>query len=201
MNKILLLFLTILSSLNFSFGQNDVNSIRMLSEYSSKDKVLSDFLFLEKIDHYQIRFVGEKLKNKHFWMVKKEVWNGNVSKTDTLVSASKVGGIRNIVTDDTLKVRVIGKSENKKLKMFFRFPRFGFGHDTDGIDSKDYSLRDIGTHANIELNKPFYALAYILPYEKDGSKMYCEVDFDPDIINWGKKFEIEHYILFEMMFW
>jgi len=53
----------------------------------------------------------------------------------------------------------------------------------------------------IEPGKEFYALAYILPYEKDGWKMYCAVDSSgKDVESWGKEFAIEHYLVFEMKF-
>lgn len=51
----------------------------------------------------------------------------------------------------------------------------------------------------IETGKPFYAFAYILPYEKDGYKYYCAVESSgKDIEQWGAEFGIKHYILFEI---
>jgi hypothetical protein len=54
----------------------------------------------------------------------------------------------------------------------------------------------------IGYNKKFYLLTYILPYERqDGSKSWCDVGADGmDIENWGQKFGIKHYLIFEMKF-
>jgi hypothetical protein len=50
-------------------------------------------------------------------------------------------------------------------------------------------------------DEKFYLLAYILPYEKDGTKYWCAVESSgKDIENWGKEFNIEHYLVFEMLF-
>jgi len=47
---------------------------------------------------------------------------------------------------DTLQLKVIAKkTPDDKLKMNFRFSRFGIERKFDAIDSDDYSLRDIGT--------------------------------------------------------
>jgi hypothetical protein len=52
----------------------------------------------------------------------------------------------------------------------------------------------------IGYGKKFYFMAVILPFERaDGSKSWCDVGSSgKDIANWGKKFGIKHYLLFEM---
>ena len=94
--------------------------------------------------------------------------------------------------------------EDNKLKMTFRFPRFSIQKKFDAIDSDYYSLRNLADESNLEIayNKKFYLLGYILPYEReDGSKSWCEVGLSGgDIENWGQKFGIKHYLLFEMKF-
>lgn len=53
----------------------------------------------------------------------------------------------------------------------------------------------------IEYGKKFYLLAYILPYENEGTKYWCAVENSgKDIENWGKEFGIKHYLVFEMIF-
>jgi len=65
-------------------------------------------------------------------------------------------------------------------------------------------LRNLADESNLKIDydKEFYLLAYILPYEReDGSKSWCEVGTSgKDVENWGKKFGIKHYLLFEMKF-
>ena len=82
------------------------------------------------------------------------------------------------------------------------FDRFEIEKEYKSINSKDYSLRDFGTYFPIIPGKPFYAFAYILPYEdKEGNKYWCAVESSgKDIETWGKEFGIKHYILFEMNF-
>ncbi|MEO1033787.1 MAG: hypothetical protein AAFX55_20560 [Bacteroidota bacterium] len=83
----------------------------------------------------------------------------------------------------------------------FIFQQFRFSRAYKATKSNDYSLRALGNKMNIEPNKMFYALAYILPYEKDGWKYWCAVDSSgEDVINWGEKFGIKHYLVFEMKF-
>lgn len=65
----------------------------------------------------------------------------------------------------------------------------------------DYSLRSLHRGLVIEPGTRFYALAYILPYEADGSKIYCAVDTSgKDVESWGKEFGIPHFLIFEMSF-
>ena len=88
--------------------------------------------------------------------------------------------------------------------MKFKFPRFSTNKEFKATKSKDYSLRNIADESNLDIqyNEPFYLLAYILPYEReDGSKSWCEVGTaGKDLENWGNKFGIKHYLLFEMTF-
>ncbi len=77
----------------------------------------------------------------------------------------------------------------------------GLNRKYDAITSDDYSLRDIGTKIAIRNNVPFPAFAYILPYEENGWKMYCAVDQSgTNVEDWGKRFKIRHYLIFEMRF-
>jgi hypothetical protein len=103
---------------------------------------------------------------------------------------------------DTLNLKVITKrTDEPKLKLWFRFPKFGINKKYDATMSDDYSLRDTGISENIEYGKNFFAFTYILPYEKDGFKMWCAVDNSgKDVENWGKEFGIKHYVIFEMKF-
>ncbi|WP_422104179.1 hypothetical protein [Winogradskyella sp.] len=87
------------------------------------------------------------------------------------------------------------------LEKIIRLLRIRFSRAYKAIKSNDYSLKAIGNKMNIEPNKTFYALDYILPYEKDGWKYWCVADSSgEDVINWGEKFGIKHYLVFEMKF-
>ncbi len=201
MKKAFLVLAGCLFPIEFAFGQPDDNSIKMISTYSSENLEVSDILAFEKIDYYKIVFAGSSLIDKNYFFIVKEIWNGEITKIDTLINTAKNARLGKL-NSDSLKVRIMAKkASDNKLKMSFRFPRLGMESTFKAIDSDDYSLRDIGRNLKIEPNEPFYALAYILPYEKDGYKMYCDVEYsDINVEKWGKTFGIVHYILFEMKF-
>lgn len=103
---------------------------------------------------------------------------------------------------DTLFLKVYAKkTDEPKLKLWFRFPQFGLERKYDAIHSDDYSLRDVGLSEDIRYGENFYAFAYILPYESNRMKQWCAVDSSgKDIETWGNEFGIEHYLVFEMKF-
>lgn len=85
----------------------------------------------------------------------------------------------------------------------FNFPRFSTSREFTTISTEDdYSLRNLVEESKlpIQYNESFYLLAYILPYDMgNGFKSYCEVGQNgnqPE--EWGAKFGIPHYWLFEM---
>lgn len=201
-----ILLLTCLILTNLSFGQKNNNNLKMISDYSSDNPEIRDILQFEGIEYLKLKFIGKELKNKSYHLTVKEIWNGKIVR-DTTVFNSKTIGVKQFekVNDTTLTLKVISKLTHKnKLKMTFRFPRFGITKEYDAIDTKDYSLRNIAEESQMEIgyDKKFNLLAYILPYEKkDGSKSWCDVGTSgKDIENWGKKFGIKHYLLFEMKF-
>ncbi len=184
-----------------AFGQKQNSSIQMLSDYSSDNPDLRDLLFFEGIDYYKIKFVGAALAGKDYVLVAKEIWNGEIKKIDTLVNTAKNSRMEKLSTD-TLNLKVIAKKKDEHtLKVSFRFPEFLTERTFEATPSDDYSLRDVGKQLAIEPGRKFYALAYILPYEKDGWKLWCAVDSSgKDIESWGKAFGIVHYLVFEMKF-
>jgi hypothetical protein len=191
---------------NISFGQSSNSGLRMISEYSSDNPEIRDILQFEGIEYLKLKFIGEELKDKSFHLTVKEIWDGKILK-DTTVFNSKTIGIEQFekVNDSILSLKIISKLTHKnKLRMTFRFPRFGITKEYDAIDTYDYSLRNIAQESNLEISydEKFYLLAYILPYEReDGSKSWCDVGTSgKEIEKWGEKFGIKHYLLFEMKF-
>ncbi|TCK66774.1 hypothetical protein DFQ05_2048 [Winogradskyella wandonensis] len=181
------------------------SGLKMTTDYSSDNYELSDILDFEGIDYMKINFEGEELKGKAYKITVKEIWNGKV-KSESVVVDSKNLGVPQFATlkKGELKMRILAKHVDNKLQMKFKFPRFSTNKEFKATKSKDYSLRNIADESNLDIqyNKPFYLLAYILPYEReDGSKSWCEVGTaGKDLENWGSKFGIKHYLLFEMTF-
>lgn len=191
-------------SLSFSQSEKD-DEIVMISDYSSKNSEIRDILQFEGIEYMKLTFKGKDLVDKSYHLTVKEIWDG-VVKTDTTIINSAEIGIKQFekINDTLLTVKIISKLTNdNKLKMTFKFPRFSVNRKFDAINSDDYSLRNVAEAgmARINYGEKFYLLAYILPYEKDGAKYWCAVESSgKDIENWGKEFGIKHYLAFEMVF-
>lgn len=200
------LILTSLILSSFSFGQSSSNDLKISTDYTVISSELRDILQFEGIEYLSIKFTGQELKSKSYQLSVKEIWDGKIVR-DTVVLDSKSIGIEQFakVNDTIFNLKVISKLTDKnKLKMTFKFPQFSFTKEYDAIETNDYSLRNIAQESKMEIGygKKFYLLAYILPYErKDGSKSWCDVGSSgKDIKNWGEKFGIKHYLLFEIKF-
>ena len=189
---LILLFLT-----NIMYGQG----VKMTAEYSSENQDTSDLLKFEKIDFYKVKFTGKNISDKNYVLIAKEMWDGKLKSTDTIIDTSKYPKMSESKSD-TLKLKVIAKrTDEPKLKLWFRFPKFGIDKKYDAIMSDDYSLRVTGVSESIEYEKNFYAFTYMLPYEKGDYKYWCAVeDSGKDVEKWGKEFGIKHYVIFEMKF-
>lgn len=202
MKKILLIALALIVS-NFCLAQK--SELKMNVDYASENPEIADILQFEGINYIKTKFSGTDLKGKSYHLTVKEIWDGKVVR-DTTVFDSKTMQYERFrkINDTVFTLKTISKREGKKLRMTFKFPGFNFTKVYDAIESDDYSLRNIADESKMEIayNKKFYLLAYILPYEhKDGSKSWCEVGSNgKDLENWGKKFGIKHYLLFEMKF-
>ena len=185
---------------------NESDGLKMETDYSSEDQEIRDILSFEGIDYMKLKFEDKNLKGKSYKLTVKEIWDGKI-KSESTVFDSKNLGLPEFekLSETELKFRLISKRTNdNKLKMTFKFPRFSITKQYDALNSDDYSLRNIAHESNLELkyNEEFYLFAYILPYEReDGSKSWCEVGTaGKDLENWGKRFGIKHYLLFEMKF-
>ncbi len=200
----LTLFFLILT--NIIVGQTSNNTLKMVSHYSSDNSEIRDILQFEGIDYYKIKFIGNNLKDKSYQLSVKEIWYGKIV-SDSVIINSKNLPFQHIrtINDTILNITITAKqTKEKKIKMMFKLPRFSIDREFKALNSKDYSLRNIAEESKlkIEYNKKFSLLAYILPYEReDGAKSWCDVGVNGiDFENWGDKFGIKHYLIFEMKF-
>ena len=185
-----------------TYGQSKtvVADIQMFSEYGSKNAEVTNILQFQNIEYFRAKFAGENLKGKYFSMYCKEMWDGKVKKLDTLINSKQNPHIGRI-QDDTLSLTVFGNRIEDKLKLFFKLPMVGIVHKYDAIESDAYSLRAVGVDIKIKSNVAFPAFVYMLPYERGNWKMYCAVEDSGEVVEeWGKKFKIPHYLIFEMKF-
>lgn len=205
MKKYTILCTAILSLLaSHLYGQQNENSLKMKSDYGPDNNELLDLFRFEGIDYHKIKFSGKNLTDKTYTLSVKEIWDGKI-KSDTIILNSKdIAGKRlDKVGDTVLSIRVMSKLTAKsKIKMSFMFPRFSIIKEYDALADEDYSLRNLADESKLEIGygKKFYFMAVILPYDRgDGSKSWCDVGSSgKDAENWGKKFGIKHYLLFEL---
>ena len=192
---LLLLFIPFIS-----WGQ-----IKVISEEVENQELL-DFFRFEKIQYEKLSFTSKELKGKTFRLSAKEIWDGEIKKDSTVVASRTTlpSGYEILITinDTIFTMRAISKlTEDCKLRMQFSIPSATCTSSFNAICSNEYSLRKAIEKETVEFGEKFYALVYMLPYEKDNIKHYCAVEASgKDIEIWGKEFGIKHYLVFEMIF-
>ena len=206
MRHLFLLAVALMSFSSATAQQTEKKGLTMTSDVMTTNSELNDLLDFQGVEYYTIKFEGEDLTDKSYHITVKEIWNGEVKSEDTVFNSSEMG-IEQFekINDTILKFKVLSKrTQENKLKLSFMFNRFRVTKEYEALDSDKYSLRNVAEESNLDVqyNKKFYLLAYILPYEReDGSLSWCEVGTSGgDLENWGKTFGIEHYLLFEMKF-
>ena len=187
----------------FTFGQNDPSIIKMTSRHIASDnRDLATVLRLFNADFTKSEFTGENLQSKYFTLICKNIWNGEITEIDTIISAKYFKSIgRQLIRTDTLSLDILGGKAGDKRKIDFNFSGAGLWWRTyKAVDSDLYSLRPalLRMQINIELNKFTPIFIYMLPTPQG---QYCAVERNGgDIETWGKEFSIEHYMIFEIMF-
>ncbi|MFL9845038.1 hypothetical protein [Flavobacterium rhizosphaerae] len=187
-----------------SVAQNNSHELKMISD--SDNPQLQDILMFEGIDYYKIKFSGKDLKGKTYKITVKEIKDGITVSDSVFYDSSSTDIIEQFrkINDTVFEMRVLGRhTTDNKLKMSFFFPQYMFKKEFDALPTDEYSLRNLAQESGlpIEYGKKFYLLAYILPYETPYGKSWCDIGHDgKDVEQWGKKFGIKHYILFEMEF-
>lgn len=176
-------------------------AVKMMADYGPSNEETRVIVDFQGVEYYKVKLTGTQLKAKKVLLYCKEMWNGKVKKVDTLIKKQDLKNLTTNANGDTLSFSVMGRRVDDKLQVLFRFPRLGVNKKYQALKTDNYSLRALGNHYKIELNKPFPVFAYILPYEKDGWLMYCAVDQSGEKVeDWGKKFGIKHYLIYEMTF-
>lgn len=192
--------LSAIASLGISIASSAQSDVKMTTKGSFDNKEMRQLLQFHNMDYYDVKMAGP-LTDRNFTIVSKEIWKGKIKKIDTIFDSRLYEIFR--IKSDTLKFTAIaGKTDERNLRVQFGFDRFSIVRNYKSTKSSAYSLRDFGRQLPITLGKSFYAFAYILPTKHaDGSSSWCEVEAaGDDIENWGQKFDIEHYLLFEMTF-
>ena len=185
------------------WGQVKITS--ELSNTAKNQETLWDFFQLEDIQYQKLTFTSKDLGNKTYKLSVKEFWDGKITKDSTIVDTKMFPDFLKTVGDTIFTLRVISKfTDEHKLKMSFMFPRFSTKREFDATfidDWSAYSLRKVVGTEIVEFDKSFHLMVYMLPYIVDNTRQYCAVENSgEDIENWGKRFGIKHYLVFEMKF-
>lgn len=203
---VLLNMLIILLGSSAALAQNTTPGLKMTSTYGSENVELLDLLRFEGLDLYQIKFSGDDLIGKSYKITVKEFWSGKLKSEKVVIDTEDlVNAGLDKINDTTLRMKVISRTTGQgKIKISFIFERFSNTKEYTALKTDEYSLRNLADESKlpIDYGTPFYLMAMILPYQsEDGSKSWCEVGTNgKDVENWGKKYGIKHYLLFEMKF-
>ncbi|WP_299229710.1 hypothetical protein [uncultured Psychroserpens sp.] len=202
MNK--LIFIIIILSTYLSFGQKS-DSLSLKIDYGVKSEEFQDYLLMKHIDFYKVKVSDKNLKDKSFTIISKEYWNKNLTKTDTIINLSNSA---RKITNDSLKFNIITeKTDKDSLQIYFSFKGlFSTTRKFKTTEANNYSARDLsnGIETKFEYGNSFPLIVYSLPYKNPkypGYLFYCELSREgipPE--QWGEKFNLEHYIIFEMKF-
>lgn len=199
--KVIIFLLLIISP--FIYGQNVHADIKMQPEALTNQEEISDLMLIEGIEGFKLKFRGIDLIDKHYLITMKEFWNGELTTLDTIMNSARYNDILKIRAD-SIQIKVMSKKlADKRLKVMFTFPKVRNTQYYPATNSDDYSLRILNQREDfaIKLDQPFYLLAYIMPYEKDGILHWCSVDQSGyEVEDWGKEFGLEHYLVYEMLF-
>ena len=185
------------------WGQVKVTSER--SDTVKTQEALWDFFLFEDIQYEKLIFTSKDLENKTYRLSVKEIWDGEITNDSAIVDTKMFPDFLKTVGDTIFTLRVISKfTDEHKLKMSFMFPRFSTKREFDATfldDWSPYSLRKVVGTEIVEFDKSFYLMVYMLPYVAGNTRQYCAVENSgEEIENWGKKFGIKHYLVFEMKF-
>lgn len=204
MRYVVFYFLFFLLSANILYAQTNNTDLKLTVDYANGD--LLEFFHFENISYFKIAFSGgEELKKKSFCLRAKEYKDGLLVMDSVIIDSRDMPYDRLKVINDTVwKLNVTAKQiANNKMKIRFKFPAFSTEREFRTIETDDsYSLRVLAQESNLPIryNENFYFLAYILPYDMgNGMKSFCTVGQNgADAENWGKKFGVKHFFLFEM---
>ena len=202
MKKIAFVFGIILSMT--TYGQEN-DTAKLVVKYGVNDIQLQNLLNFKNIDYFTIKISGAKIMGKKFAVLSKEYWNGKVSRTDTVTDLSNTP-IPGLSRDSLVITVLVEKSDPDSMRISFNYDqRFGITKKYKTTVSDKYSMRSLsnGAEHKVKIGENFPLLVYTLPYENPnypGALFYCQLTNEgipPK--DWGEKYKLKHYIVFEMI--
>lgn len=199
--KNIFLILTILIS-KYNYGQN---TVKMTTEYGSKNKELYELMYFQEIGVETLSFESPEILNKYYEINLKEYKKGKLINTKQLFDGF---GSEYFKIDSTFtSFKFFVKMEDNKMKVFIKGNGFGSKKETFKLEEGNgsYVLKNfqgVKKFLNVPLNEEFPILAVITATKhKDGSGSYCEVaqsEIAPE--KFGEVFNIPHYFIISMKF-
>lgn len=199
-NPISIIFSILLSQLIFS-----QDSVKMTSEYGSKNQEINDILMFESLGMETLTFEGSEIKGKYYEVSIKEYKNGVLINTKQLFDGSDSDLFK--INSNQTSFKFFSKIEENKLKTFIKGNGFGSKKYFFTLEEENdrYALKDFQGSKKFQMvssKNEFPILAIITPTKhKNGFSSYCEVaqsNISPD--KFGEKFNIPHYFIISMRF-
>lgn len=176
--------------------------------WEMKSGELRDVLRLQEIDYFSVAFTDTSLRGKHFKLVSKEYRNGKLTSTrDYFAGAGYPDAFEFNKDSEVFRFKVLAHQPQKKQTHFmFQFDRIGLNPKYKTRNTDLYSLRDasgsLGDPVRVPLHTSFPLFVYSLPYvDPKNPDMYQYCALTQDAVppsEWGKKYGVKHYIVFEM---
>lgn len=185
-----------------------IDSVQVKLKYGADDPDLKFYMMANKIDLYKIKIANSTSRPVKFTIVSKEIWDGNITKVDTLMSAKYFNKL-SLNTGDSLNLSVLTSHiTSDSIRFNFDFNRAGSTYvKFSKSKSESYSLRDgvlsNGRQIKLSSNGVYPLLVYSLPYEDPkypGYLFYCKLtgeNISP--LDWYEKYGIKHYIIFDLI--
>ncbi|MFM9948435.1 MAG: hypothetical protein ACKV1O_10895 [Saprospiraceae bacterium] len=183
------------------FSQDSI-AVSIKNPVDSKE--LLQLMQFEKIGYFNVLVEGTSLKSKRFRLISTEYWDKKLEKKDTLFE-SRLFGMA--VKDSIFELRLMTKkTSSDSVKFQFFLANLSIDEVFRTTHSHEYSLRNISNSRTVKhpIGQKITLFVYSLPYkdpDKPGYSFYCELSREgipPE--QWGEKFGVEHYIVFEIEF-
>ena len=198
-------FFIILSFLVFQ-NYYSQNTVKMVSEYGSKNDDINSMLLFQNIYSEKLTFESTDITGKFYEINLKEYKKGKLINTIKLFDLSIFEYLKIDTTFTSFKF--LCKIENDELTIFIQSPQMYSDKKIFNLEkgkSQDYLLKDFQGNKvslNVPLNEEFPILAIITPAKvKDEKSSYCDVaqsGVEPE--KYWDKFEIPHYFVVSMKF-
>ncbi|WP_299824759.1 hypothetical protein [uncultured Pontibacter sp.] len=194
--------------LSFQSKAHTSDSTTITVSWDMNSGELRDVLRLQNIEYFNVAFSDTSLRGKHFKLISKEYRNGKLIATRDFFTQTGYPAAFMFDKDSaSFTFNVLARQPKKKQTHFmFQFDRVGLNPKYKSKNTDLYSLRDATGSLDKPVQVPLYTafplLVYSLPYvdpQNPDLYQYCALTKDSvPPSEWGQKYGVKHYIVFEM---